>query len=209
MLSSRHRPTPIYPLPRPLLQQLRACAGMTLPKRALEDLVDIGVRQRLQRFGPIAVDRPALGCRTDAAVPADLLHVVIELDAMAVGVERERRIVDARIELGWDRVDKSNAVLLKEGDRRPQLGIAADFDAERHAGRALAEPQGPPQFLRKQPQAVVLGAAAQERAAGSAVDRLLAADKAEALAVERLGAVDVVDEQAHRTDLGDLERPRQ
>ena len=55
----------------------------------------------------------------------------------------------------------------------------------------------------------MLGAAAQEDGARAAVHRLLAADKAEALRIERLGALDIVDEEADRADLGDLERARQ
>ena len=70
-------------------------------------------------------------------------------------------------------------------------------------------PKRAPQLLREEAEAVVLGAAAQEYAASAAIDRLLAADKAEALGVEGFGAVDIVDEQADRADLGDLERPRQ
>src|SRR5438270_6328715 len=50
-----------------------------LPQRALEDLVDIGVGQRLQRFRPLpAIDLATLGSGAHPAVPADLLHVVIE-----------------------------------------------------------------------------------------------------------------------------------
>ena len=56
---------------------------------------------------------------------------------------------------------------------------------------------------------MVLGAAAQKRAAGAAIDRLLAAHETETLGVETLGAVDVVDKQPDRADFGDFERPRQ
>ena len=162
-----------------------------------------------KRFGPVAVDVAALVGRADAAVPADLLHVVIELDAVAVGVEREGRVVDAGIKLGRDRVDKGDAVRLQERDGLAQLRVAAELDAERHAGRVRAEAQCAAQFLWEQPDAVVLGAAAHEDAARAAIPHLLAADKAEPLAIKRLGALDIVDEQAQWADLGDLERPRQ
>ena len=56
---------------------------------------------------------------------------------------------------------------------------------------------------------MVLGAASQKHASGAAIAGLLAADKTEALAIEGFGALDIVDEQADRTDLGDLERARQ
>src|SRR5579864_4113507 len=85
-----------------------AVSAVGLPERALEGLVDVAVRQGFQRFGPVAHDGTALGGGARAAIPADLLHVVIELDAVAVRVERECRIVDAGIELGRD-VDKGAA----------------------------------------------------------------------------------------------------
>src|ERR1700736_1402080 len=148
------------------------------PERTLEDLVDIGVGERLQCFGPFALDLTPCRLRPHPAIPADLLHVVVELDAVAVGIERKSRIIDARVELRRDRIDKGDAVRLQERDGLAQLGIAADFDAERHAGGALAEPEYLPQFLWEKAEAVVLGAAAQEDAAGAAVGRILAAHKA-------------------------------
>src|SRR5208282_1610873 len=91
---------------RPLsfLGDLRAEVLLFLPEGALEDLVDISVGERFQRRGPFVRDLAASGSRPDAAVPADLLHVVIKLDAVPVRIERESRIVDAGIELGRDRV---------------------------------------------------------------------------------------------------------
>src|SRR3984893_12710107 len=144
------------------------------PERALEDLVDIGVGERLQRLGPVALDLAAFRLRPDPAVPADLLHVIVELDAVAVRVERERRIIDAGVELGRDRIDKGNAARLQERVGLAQLRVAANFDAERHAGGALAEAEPTPQLLWEEAQTVVLGAAAQEHAACAAIARLLA-----------------------------------
>src|ERR1700730_6948642 len=163
------------------------------PERALEDLVDIGVGERRQRLGQVALDLAARRLRPDPAVPADLLHVVIELDAVAVRIERKRRVVDAGVELGRDRIDEGDAVRFKEYDGLAQLRVIANFDAKRHAGGAVAETEPTPQFLREEAEAVVLGATAQKDAAGAAVARLLAAHKADALGVERFGALDVVD----------------
>src|ERR1700730_10955000 len=157
----------------------------------------------------MALDPAPFGGRTYPAIPADLLHVVIELDAVSVGVEGKGRVIDAGVELWWDRVDKSHAVRLQKGDGPAQLRVAADLDPERHAGRALAETQRAPQLLGEEPDAVVFGAAAQKYTASPAVYRLLASDKAEALGIEVLGALDVIDEEADRTDLGDLEWARQ
>src|SRR5204863_7103424 len=97
----------------------------------------------------------------------------------------------------------------QEGHGLPELRVAAHLDAEGHAARVLAEPEPPAQLLREQADAVVLGPAAQEDAARALIRRVLALREPEPLDVERLGAVHVVDEEADRTDLGDLERPRE
>src|SRR5438552_17761357 len=99
---------------------------------------------------------------------------------MAVRIQRKSRIVDAGVELVRDRVDKGDAMRLQERDGLAQLRVAAQLHPERHARGALAEAQCPAQLLWVEPQAVVLGAAAQEDAAGAAIIRLLAADKADA-----------------------------
>src|SRR5262249_33548460 len=99
-----------------------------------------GIRQRLQRLGPVCGDRPALGRRTSPAVPAYLLHVIVELDAVAIRIEREGGIIDTGVQLRRDRIDEGYAVLLQKVDRGAQLGKAADLDPERHAGSVLREP---------------------------------------------------------------------
>src|SRR5437867_8393976 len=80
-----------------------------LPEWALEHLVDVRVGDGLDRLGPGAVHDAPLRGGPRLAVPADLLHVVVELDAVAVRIERERRVVDARIELRRNRVDQRHA----------------------------------------------------------------------------------------------------
>src|SRR4051794_13216077 len=64
-----------------------------LAERSLEHLIHIAIAERLQRLGPVAGYRAARGGGPHLSVPADLLHVVIELDAMPVRVEREGRVV--------------------------------------------------------------------------------------------------------------------
>src|SRR6516165_6002843 len=120
---------------RPPRHPLRPCGKLFyfLPEWALEDLVDICVRERLQRLGPVARDLAAHRLRPDPAVPPDLLHVVIELDAMPIGIQCKRRIVDAGIELGRDRIDKGDTARFEECDGLAELRIAAELDAERHA----------------------------------------------------------------------------
>ena len=177
-------------------------------ERPLENLVHIGIAERLQRLRPLPCHAAALGGGPHAAVPADLLHVVIELDAVAVRVEREGRVVDAGIKLGRQ-VDQRAALRLQERDRLAQLRVIGQLDAERQAGRMRAEAKNAAQFLRVQREAVVLGAGAQEDAARAAINALLAFRQPEMARVEGLGAIDILDEQPHRADLGDLERPRQ
>src|SRR5579863_2386008 len=125
---------------------------MILPKGALEDLVGVAVGERLQGLRPVAVDLAARRLRAHAAVPADLLHIAIELDAVAVGVERESGIVDAGIELGRD-VDEPDAVLFEEPHRLAQLRVAAELDAERGAARILGKAKDAAQFLRVEREA--------------------------------------------------------
>src|SRR5207253_7501835 len=87
-----------------------------LAERALKDLVGVGVRERRQYLGPaLAIDFAALGGGAHPAIPADLLHVIIELDAVAVGIESEGGVVDAGIKFGRDRVDQRAAALLQIG----------------------------------------------------------------------------------------------
>src|SRR4051812_9133799 len=99
-------------------------------QRALEYLIDVSVGERLQRLGPCAFDAAPLGRRAHPAVPADLLHIIIELDAMPVRVERERGVIDARIQLRRDRVDKADAARFEECDRLAQLRVAGDLESQ-------------------------------------------------------------------------------
>src|SRR5215210_3660406 len=107
-------------------------------ERALEGLVDVGVGDRVQGFGPGGCERAALGGGAGAAVPADLLHVAVELDAVAVRVERKGAVVDAGVELGRQ-VNEGAALRLQEIGGRAQLRVVRQFDAERQAGRVRAE----------------------------------------------------------------------
>ena len=50
-----------------------------LSQWALEHLVDVSVRQWLKGFRPFDLHGAPLTLRPDLAIPADLLHVVIEL----------------------------------------------------------------------------------------------------------------------------------
>src|SRR5215831_2380837 len=71
-----------------------------LSPRALERLVDVCVRQRFQRIGPGLEETSALCRRARPAVPADLLHVVVELHGVAGGIDDVGMVVDTGRELG-------------------------------------------------------------------------------------------------------------
>src|SRR5260370_25947070 len=137
-----------------------------LAERALEYLVDVSVGERFQSRRPLAVDAASLGGGAHPSVPADLLHVIIELDAVAVRVERKGRIVDAGVELGRDRVDESDPMLLQQGNRLAQLRIAAHLHPEPQASRVLTATQYVPQFLRVQRDTMGFGATTQKTSPG-------------------------------------------
>src|SRR2546427_9677203 len=71
---------------------------------------------------------------TRFAVPADLLHVVVELESVAVGIDRKGAVVDAGEELARQVPDLYPRAF-EERDRIAQLAIAADLDAERRERR--------------------------------------------------------------------------
>src|SRR5437899_69280 len=159
-----------------------------LAERPLEHLIDVGIREGLQRLWPRRRHGAPLAGRPHLPIPTDLLHVVVELDAVAVRVQRERRVVDAGIELRRYRVDERHPVRFQEGDGLAQLGIAPDLDPEGHAARVLGEAERAPELLGEEPHAVMLRARAQEHTARAAIGDLLALHEAEVTTVERLGA---------------------
>src|SRR4051794_14651490 len=67
-------------------------------ERPLKNLVHIAVAERLQRLRPLSCHAAALGGGSHAAIPANLLHVVIELDAVPVRIAHKGRVVDTGIE---------------------------------------------------------------------------------------------------------------
>ena len=77
-------------------------------------------------YGPAPVLWPR------AAVPADLLHVVVELDQVTIGIDGERGVVHAGGQLGRQVTD-SDAALFKKPDRVLQLFVAVELDPEGHA----------------------------------------------------------------------------
>src|SRR5256885_16469503 len=68
--------------------------------------------------------------RARPAVPAHLLHVVVELHGVPVGVDGEGAVVDAGEQLRRQMLDR-DTLALEEGDPVAQLLVIADLHAER------------------------------------------------------------------------------
>ena len=104
-------------------------------------------------------------------------------------------------------VKEPHAVLLQELDRVLELLVAADLDAEGHAGGDVGPAQLAAQILREEPQRVVLGAVAQECDAPALVLDFLRDREAHVLGVHLNRRAYVLDEEVDGPDLRDLERP--
>src|SRR5262245_23559453 len=180
-----------------------------LSQWTLEHLVDVGIRQGLKGFRPLALHDAPLTLRPYLTIPTDLLHVIVELKAMAIVVQSEAAIVNTGVQLRRNGINEAHPLSFQKLDGLPQLLIASHLDAKRHTRGVFAEPQRPPQLLREEAYTVMFRATTQEHTPRPLVHTFLAVHKAQALSVERLGLVDVSDEQPHGADLGDLERPRQ
>src|SRR5215471_10594204 len=135
-----------------------------LSPRPLERLVDVRVGQRLERIGPRLEEMSTLCRRARPAVPADLLHVVVELYGVAGGIEDVGMVVDTGRELGRH-VQDLHVVLAQPAHGVLELLIARHLAPERHERGGGAEAEWLPQSLRDQGQAVVLGALTEEHAA--------------------------------------------
>src|SRR3954454_2270897 len=177
-------------------------------ERPLENLVHVTVAERLQRLRPLPCHAAACGGGPHASVPANLLHVVIELDTVPVRVAYEGGVINAGIEFRRQ-VNECAALRLQERDRFAQLRVIGQLDAERQACRMRAKAKNAAQFPRVQRETVVLGAGTQKDAARAAINAFLAFRQSEMARVEHLSAIDIFDKEPHRADLGDLERPGQ
>ena len=141
-----------------------------------------------------------------SSVPADLLHVVIQLEGEAVAIDGEGAVVDAGIELRRQIFDL-HALAFEEGHRFPQLAIAAHLQAKGHERGVRAQPQLLAQRERIERHAVMLGVGAQEDAVVAAVVDFLGDREAEIVAIEAEHAVHVFHEEPYRPMAHDLERP--
>src|SRR5438270_3149182 len=164
------------------------------------DLAAIAVARGRHGLGPprAVYLRPQVR-RPRFAVPADLLHAIVELQRMSVRVDGERAIVDAREELGRQVADAHSRSLQKR-QRVAQLAVVRELQPERHQGGAFVQPERGAQGARVQRQRVVLGVDAQESATLPVVAHLLGKREAQLVAIEAQGRLHVAHEKPHRTD---------
>ena len=69
--------------------------GCRSAQRTLKNLVNVGIRQRLKGLRPLGRYTPSLALWTYPTVPANLLHVVVQLDAVPIRIESVRDVVRA------------------------------------------------------------------------------------------------------------------
>src|SRR6266852_5750569 len=169
-------------------------ARLTLTPRAKVRLPLVGIARFGEGLGPFASGLAAQLARAWLSVPADLLHLVIELQHVAVGIEEVRRVVDAGVELGGN-LDRAHAFGAQERHGRAQLAVVGDLETQRHAGRVRAEPQARAPCDRVERERMVLGIRAQENAALALPRGFFRDDEAEALAVEGDRGGDVLHEK--------------
>src|SRR6266851_2678848 len=168
--------------------------------------IRIGFRlDRIRPLGDACGHAGSLAARPP--VPADLLHVVIELDRVAGRAEHAGAVVDAGGERRWD-LDELAAALLEEVDRRAQLAVGRDLDAEAHHRRVRREAELFSERDRVERERMMFGAAAQEHAALAFPGERLGAREAHDAGVEGFHLRHVAAEKPHRTVAHDLERPR-
>src|SRR5438876_360893 len=65
---------------------------------AKERLSGVGIARSFERLGPWAARRASRARGSRPPIPSDLLHLVIELQRVAVGIEDMRGIIDARMD---------------------------------------------------------------------------------------------------------------
>src|SRR5205085_117889 len=103
--------------------------------RAQKGLAKEAIALARYGFRPlVVVDLRPLAGRARPAVPADLLHVVVELQGEAVRVDGKGAVVSAGEELGRQQLHL-DIIGFQKLNRIAELTIAAELDAERHERR--------------------------------------------------------------------------
>ena len=88
-----------------------------LIRGSFESLVGADVRQRLQHLRPFGTNLTTYFLGPRFPVPSDLLHVVVELDATAFGIQRVGRLVDSGVEVWRDLIGGLDTILFSENAR--------------------------------------------------------------------------------------------
>src|SRR5207249_1589769 len=103
---------------------------LSLSPRPQEGLASIGVDRGFEIRRPVVGVNFCPQClRPHMAIPANLLHGVINLEAVAVGVESVGGVVDTGMELGRDDVGlDADAVLAQEANGVLELAIVCNLE---------------------------------------------------------------------------------
>ena len=111
-----------------------------LTPRPQEWLAQIGIGVRFQDFGPLAkharfsrVPRPGL------AIPADLFHGMVELNAVTVRIEDLDSIINAGMKLGGNNFGDFDVMVVEKFHRIAELAVVSNLQAERGTFRMGAE----------------------------------------------------------------------
>src|SRR5436189_6180757 len=110
---------------------MRKAAKRSAPG-AKERLSGVGIARSFECLGPRAARTPSFTRGARSPIPSDLLHLVIELQRVAVGIEHVGGVVDSRVDLRR-KLDDAGAARAQELDRGAQLAPVRDLQDERHA----------------------------------------------------------------------------
>src|SRR5262249_33757804 len=152
---------------------------------------------------------PPLALWTHPTVPAHLLHVIVQLDAVSIRINGVRYVIRTQGKFRWQWVEHGDPVRFEKGDGFAQLLIAPHFDAKGFTRGVGAESEGRAQFFGEQSQAVMFATSAQKDATGAVIGAFLCLDEAYCPRIKRFSGINVLNKQVHGPDFGDFEGTRQ
>src|SRR5262245_6481960 len=133
--------------------------------RSQERLAKISVRVRFQDFRPLAKRARLSGLlRSGLAIPADLFHGMIKLNAVIVRVEDLGRIVNAGMKLGRNHLGDCDIMVAEECHGIAKLAVVSDLQPERGTFGVRAEAEYVPERKRQERQRVMLRVATKKKA---------------------------------------------
>ena|SRR5262245_31964232 len=104
-------------------------------------LARVGIGGWFENVGPmIRIHFAAQFFRPGFSVPTELFHIVVELQAMAVGVESVGGVIDTRVKLRGHEVSfDAYAMIAEKLHRRFELLIICELQTERHVRCCLTQ----------------------------------------------------------------------